>query len=191
MTSTVSTRDQILGCAQDLIQRQGYNGFSFRDVAGDIGIKSSSIHYYYPSKTDLAVAVATQYQTAFSEITNQIIAREDTAPATLKAFAEVFVTTLKQDNKLCLCGMLASEINSVEPELQSAISMFFNEQQDVLAAIFSKGQSKGELRADIEAADFAQTYLSALEGAMMLARVNKRPSDILIAADQMISLATA
>lgn len=191
MNSTVSTRDQILGCAQNLIQMRGYNGFSFRDIAGDIGIKSSSIHYYYPGKTDLAVAVAEQYQASFMEITDQLIARGETAAATLKAYAGVFVTTLTQDNKLCLCGMLASEINSAEPKLQSAIKAFFDQQQDVLTTIIARGQSEGEFRSNLDAADFAKTYLAALEGAMMLARVNQKPSDILITSDQMIALAVA
>lgn len=167
---------------------QGYNGFSFRDIASEVGVKSSSIHYYYPGKTDLAVAVATQYRSVFMELTDQLVVSHKTASAILEAYAGVFETTLKQENRLCLCGMLASEINSVEPELHSVISAFFNDQHEVLSTIISEGQSKGEFLSDLDATSFAKTYLATLEGAMMLARVNKRPSDIRLAAKQMVAL---
>ena len=188
MTATSSTRDQILDCAQGLIQTRGYNGFSFRDIASDIGIKSSSIHYYYPGKTDLAVAVAAKYRLDFTAVTHQLVTSKKTTLAKLEAYADLFEATLKHDNRICLCGMLASEVNSVEPELRSAIKAFFKDQQNVLIEIISEGQSKGEIRADLQTDDFAKAYLATLEGAMMLARVNSRPSDIQLAARQMIAL---
>lgn len=188
MTATSTTRDQILDCAQGLIQTRGYNGFSFRDIANDIGIKSSSIHYYYPGKTDLAVAVASKYRSNFTVITRELLENEKTTLAKLEAYADLFVATLKHENRICLCGMLASEVNSVEPELQSEIRAFFNDQHSVLTEIISDGQSKGEIRSDLQTADFAKAYLATLEGAMMLARVSLKPSDIQLASRQMIAL---
>ena len=188
MANTLNTREQILDCALRLIQIRGYNGFSFRDIANKVGVKSSSIHYHYPDKTGLAVAVATQYRSDFADLTDQLIKNHKSTPAILAAYAGVFKTTLEQENKLCLCGMLACEINSAAPELHSAIRAFFNDQHEVLTTIISKGQSEGEIHTNLNATDLAKTYLSTLEGAMMLARVNKKPSDIQIAADQMIAL---
>ncbi|MEP6344023.1 MAG: TetR/AcrR family transcriptional regulator [Maricaulaceae bacterium] len=188
MTATLSTRDQILDCAQGLIQTRGYNGFSFRDIASDIGIKSSSIHYYYPGKTDLAVAVASKYRSDFTEMTQDLLDSDTTSVAKLQAYADVFEVTLKHENRLCLCGMLASEVNSVEPELRAEIKAFFDDQHRVLMDILSDGQSKGEVRADLQTSETAKSYLAALEGAMMLARVNSTPSDIQQTAQQMIAL---
>ena len=187
MTATLSTRDQILDCAQGLIQTRGYNGFSFRDIATDIGIKSSSIHYYYPGKTDLAVAVASKYRSDFAAITEHLTESKATALAKLETYAGLFETTLNHENRICLCGMLASEVNSVEPALQSEVKAFFDDQHDILNTIISDGQSQGEIRADLRSADFAKAYLATLEGAMMLARVSKKPSDIIMAARQMIA----
>lgn len=188
MTAKASTRDQILDCAQGLIQTRGYNGFSFRDIAGDIGIKSSSIHYYYPGKTDLAVAVASKYRSGFTTATQQLVADKKTSIAILLGYADFFEMTLKRENRLCLCGMLASEVNSVESELRSEIKDFFNDQILFLKGVISKGQSNGEIRKDLQTEGFAKSYLAALEGAMMLARVDETPSDIISAARQMISL---
>ena len=120
--------------------------------------------------------------------TEKIAARETKAPEVLTAYAALFETTLKSESKLCLCGMLASEVNSIDPELRAEISDFFKEQHDLLAHIIARGQSKGEIRQQVETEDFAKAYLAALEGAMIMARINNAPSDIMRAADQMISL---
>jgi TetR/AcrR family transcriptional repressor of nem operon len=43
------------------VQARGYNALSFREIAKDVGIKSASIHYYFPTKGDLGVALAKRY----------------------------------------------------------------------------------------------------------------------------------
>ena len=49
---TQSVREQLLAHALELIQRRGYNGFSYRDLAELVGVKTSSIHYYFPYSGD-------------------------------------------------------------------------------------------------------------------------------------------
>ena len=39
------------------MQAGGFGGFSFREIAADVGIKSSSVHYHCPTKQDLAAAI--------------------------------------------------------------------------------------------------------------------------------------
>ena len=36
----------------------GYGGFSFHDVAVEIGIKNASVHHHFPTKATMAAAVA-------------------------------------------------------------------------------------------------------------------------------------
>ena len=60
-----SKQTDILDAAESRIRRFGYTGFSFRDVAADVGIKSASVHYHYPTKETLAAAVAARYSSRF------------------------------------------------------------------------------------------------------------------------------
>lgn len=188
MISAMTTKDLILDSAQRLIQTCGYNGFSFRDIAGDIGVKSSSIHYYYPSKSQLAVAVASKYRSDFMDVVHPLLANNETTIGFLNNYAALFQETLKNENRLCLGGMLASELNSVGAEVGSEIKGFFADQHDLLTDVIVRGQSNGEIRADVEASNFGKTYLAALEGAMILARTNGNLSDIELVAKQMIGL---
>ncbi|HJT14927.1 MAG TPA: helix-turn-helix domain-containing protein, partial [Dongiaceae bacterium] len=60
---TAETRARILDVAQGLIQQRGYNGFSYRDIADEVGIRAPTIHYYFPAKADLAAALVDRYAT--------------------------------------------------------------------------------------------------------------------------------
>lgn len=56
---------QIIDLSQELFQQKGYKAFSYRDLSKLIGIKTSSIHYYFPTKDDLALALVIRYKEAF------------------------------------------------------------------------------------------------------------------------------
>jgi TetR/AcrR family transcriptional regulator, transcriptional repressor for nem operon len=43
-----TVRDQLLDHARNLLMTRGYNGFSYRDLSALVGVKTSSIHYYFP-----------------------------------------------------------------------------------------------------------------------------------------------
>ena len=63
---TMENREQnILAAAEALVRERGYNGFSFREVAREVGIKSSSVHYHFPTKEDLGAAIAENYTENF------------------------------------------------------------------------------------------------------------------------------
>ena len=45
-----NSREAILTAARSAAQSHGYSGLNFRDLAEDVGIKSASIYYHFPSK---------------------------------------------------------------------------------------------------------------------------------------------
>ena len=64
---TNSKRDAILDIAEAMIRNAGFNAFSTRDVANAVGIKSASVHYHFPTKADMGVAVTERYTSRFLE----------------------------------------------------------------------------------------------------------------------------
>ena len=57
----MSTSEAILTAARDSMQVHGFGGLNFRDLAADVGIKAASIYHHFPSKAELAAAVAKRY----------------------------------------------------------------------------------------------------------------------------------
>ena len=64
---TQSVREQLLEHTLVLIRRRGFNGFSYRDLAELVGVKTSSIHYYFPTKDDLVLEAVKTYSAMMSE----------------------------------------------------------------------------------------------------------------------------
>src|SRR6201988_4888439 len=77
MTTTATrqksrTAEQILDLAETLIQTRGYSAFSYQDIADSLGIRKASIHYHFPSKTELGIAVIDRYIARFDAALTEI-----------------------------------------------------------------------------------------------------------------------
>lgn len=168
--STRSRQEEILSVAQDFIQTRGYNGFSYRDLATAIGIKSASIHYHFPTKGDLGQAVAIRYRRLFAQALDSLAESTEDTYELLSGYVALFRNTLVDCDRLCMCAALAGEIETVPESVQAEVALFFTEQQSWLAQALASAKEKGEVSAELSADTWATTFLSALEGAMLVSR---------------------
>ena len=179
----------ILHAARKLIMDRGFNGFSFRDVAASVGIKSASIHYHYATKADLAEATARAYRLTFKDLAEQIDAVS--AADKLRAYGALFVVTLRDQGQVCLGGMLAADIASLPDQVRMEVAQFFTEQNEWIENVVRDGQSNGQFRADLDATVFAKMFISGLEGAMMVSRGLEQPQDLEDALEMLVQLVQA
>ena len=80
METTKTVREQILDHAITLMMLRGYNGFSYRDLSELVGVKTSSIHYYYPSKDDLVLEAVHAYTQEVQSAVQTIDAAQPAQP---------------------------------------------------------------------------------------------------------------
>ena len=164
------TAQKILIVAQQSVQTKGFNGFSYRDLAAEIGIKTSSIHYHFPTKDALALELVKTYHAAFDAELDRITAESGNGRSQLEKYIKLFEHNLAVDNKFCLCGMLASEINSLSDDVKQAIQSFFAANELWLSQLITNGQKDGSIK-NISPPDLLATQLLAtLEGAMLISR---------------------
>lgn len=164
------TAQKILTVAQKNVQTKGFNGFSYRDLAQEIGIKTSSIHYHFPTKDDLALALIVAYREAFNLELEKIAAGGGNGRSQLEKYVKLFESNLAVDNKFCLCGMLASEINSLSDQVKQAIQGFFTDNELWLSQLIANGQQDGSFKISSSPNLIAAQLLATLEGAMLIAR---------------------
>lgn len=120
----MSSRDDILDNAERRIREGGFHGFSFRDLAADVGIKSSSVHYHFPTKEKLVEEVVKRYSARFLEALGD--ATDDrSAVEKLETLVDAFRHAMKKDRMMCLCGALGTEIaHAPEPVVKETRSFF-------------------------------------------------------------------
>jgi TetR/AcrR family transcriptional repressor of nem operon len=162
--------ERVVDAAEGLIQQHGYNGFSYDDVAQLVGIKKPSIHHHFPKKEELVAVVAQRYTHRFRSELLCIEGQHAKEPERLSAYAALFERTFAIDRRLCVCGMLGAETDSLPELVASEVAHFFKVNLDWLSLVIGEGQSAGLINARISAAALAEQFLCAMEGAMMVGR---------------------
>jgi TetR/AcrR family transcriptional repressor of nem operon len=59
-------RERILAAAERRIRAAGYNVVSFREIAAEVGVKSASVHCYFPQKQGLGAVLVRRYSQIFT-----------------------------------------------------------------------------------------------------------------------------
>lgn len=170
-----ATQIAVLDVAQEFLQTRGYNAFSFRDLADRVRIKTASIHYYFPTKGELCRALIARQREQVASAFEGIDAAGLDAPGKLGRYVGVFRGTLAAGNRMCLCGMLAADYATLEPDIVHDLRLSLIDHEVWLAAVLATGRAAGSLHFDGEERDEARSLLAALEGALLLARAFEEP----------------
>ncbi len=173
------TAEQILDLAEALIQTRGYSAFSYQDIADQLGIRKASIHYHFPSKTDLGIAVIDRYVARFDAALSAIAAdRSQASMAMLDFYLEPYLGFADTPDRICLCGALAGEILALPTEFRSRVGGFFRTHQAWLADILKRGAARGEFKLTAPATKLARLIFAALQGALLVKRTTGETTEL-------------
>jgi TetR/AcrR family transcriptional repressor of nem operon len=180
------TAERILDSAERLVQSRGFNGFSYADIATELGVTKASLHYHFPGKAELGQAVIGRYAVRFAEALEQIDARAGDAPAKLAAYAHIYADVLR-DRRMCLCGMLAADYDTLPQPMRDTVLRFFDDNDAWLANVFEQGQAEGSLRLDGSPREAARALVGGLEGALLISRPYDDPARFEAAAARLLT----
>lgn len=165
----MDTKEHILTVAQKLVQQRGFNGFSYADIAEEVGIRKASLHHHYATKAELGVALLASYSTQLDNELQRISALPVKADVKLADYAAIFRSSLSAD-RMCMGGMLASEWLTLDPAMLPSLKRFFERNVEWLTEVLAEGKSQKLFNLSGSAADHARILLSALQGALLIAR---------------------
>jgi TetR/AcrR family transcriptional regulator, transcriptional repressor for nem operon len=164
--NSIDTRETILAAARAAATAHGYGGLSFRELAKEVGIKSASIHYHFPTKGDLAAALARQYTESARGALQAILDAGIDPPACFKRYVALFRKALENGNRMCLCGILAAGYDDLPKEVRAEVVAFADLNVEWITKVLArvkgpKGQTKEQ---------WAQAIYAAIGGAQLAAR---------------------
>jgi len=175
----------VLEVAERLIQTRGFNGFSYADVAAEVGITKASLHYHFPTKAELGLSLVQRYQETFEDALAGLAHDGGDTRTLLEGYAELYRSVLRKD-RMCLCGMLAAEHSTLPAPMQRALQVFFDANERWLAGVLETGRRKGELKLAGAAREEARLLVAGLEGALLVARSYDDPGRFQDAAARLI-----
>jgi TetR/AcrR family transcriptional repressor of nem operon len=181
-----STRSRILDIGERLVQVRGFNGFSYADVAAELSVTKASLHYHFPSKADLGEAIIARYAERFADALAGIDAGGAAAPAKLAAYADLYAEVLRHE-RMCLCGMLAAEYETIPSPIRGAVVRFLDDNEAWLTAVLDQGRREGSLSFVSSTAVIARSIVSGLEGALLIARPYRAVERFETAAAQLLA----
>ena len=188
MVRDINTAERIMDVAQEMVQTRGYHAFSYRDISERIGIKTASIHYYYPSKPDLAKALLSRIRGMFEGALEEIDAEGGDVKTRLRKFTGIFLDTYGDDGRLCPFCMIATTQKTIPDEVQDEVKLFWSKGEEWLQNLLEEGQETGDLEL-IESVQFlSRMMVSSLEGAMVVAKAFDDRTRLEDTADFMLSM---
>jgi TetR/AcrR family transcriptional repressor of nem operon len=183
------TTTRILDASERLLQVRGYNGFSYGDVARELGVTRAALHYHFPGKAELGQALIERYATRFAGALAGLDATAPDAAAKLQGYVALYADVLG-DDRMCLCGMLAAEHRTLPEPLRQAVCDFFAANTAWLRRTLEEGCADGSLHCPGTAEATASVVLGALEGAMLITRLDGDVTRFRATADHLLDSLT-
>ncbi|MEO1574454.1 MAG: TetR/AcrR family transcriptional regulator [Pseudomonadota bacterium] len=166
----MDTRDALLTAAEDVCRKRGYDGFSYADLAREVGIRKASIHHHFPTKADLAVALIDSYSDAFFAALERIEQRHETSAGRLRAYLSRYRRALEGGESVCLCVSMSLGRDRLSDAGLAGLKRFHERSHAWLLRAFEQAQSDQGVRDLGAPVDEARACLAMVEGAQLIAR---------------------
>jgi TetR/AcrR family transcriptional repressor of nem operon len=131
-----------------------------------VGIKAASIYYYFPSKADLAAAVAKRYWENAAVALETLVAGSSGPAGALRRYPETFRWALENENRMCLSGFMAAEYDDLPEVVKKEVQTF----ADMNVAWLSKILSAAKVVSPKKSEERARAIFAAVGGAQLMAR---------------------
>jgi TetR/AcrR family transcriptional regulator len=168
--------EAILVAAGRLFGELGVAGTTMSRLAEEVGLKQSSLYYYFRSREAVTAALVARANVVPLELVDRIRAEGGSAPAQLHRFIRGDVEAL------CLLPFDIGEIHRIAARERARFGDYWDERARLerrLATIIRRGVAEGDLRT-VDAMFTALTIMSHDEGVQNWYRLGTRrkPADI-------------
>lgn len=173
----MSTRLEIISIGDTLLREKGYNAFSFSDISARLKIKNASIHYHFPTKTALGLAIIAEHRKQFETLTEK---NSNKSPLQkLEAFLSIY-DVAKSQKKICLVGSLATDLYTVQEEIQQHMKKLVNDILSWVMLILEEGKQKKVFHFTSDTRTKALMIITNMLAALQLTRLTHQKDFLLI-----------
>lgn len=166
----MDTRTALLDSAERAARQRGYDGFSYADLARDVGIRKASIHHHFPTKADLALDLIERYATAFADALADIKDTSSNAAEQLRAYHALYRQALADGTQVCLCVAFSTGRDRLSAPVLAELNQFHASSIAWLTDTFAAAKADRSVDAVGDPDAEARATLALMEGAQLLAR---------------------
>ncbi len=171
--ASLDTRQALIHAAVDRIETVGFCAFSYRDLSERVGIRTPSIHYHFPTKGDLGVAVIRHAEAEALELYRQVEAQHPDAAARYRAKISHAKEFALKDERMCVFGSLLSDYASLPPEMQQELARIEAWVHATHTRWLDEGRRAGQLYFPGDPASMGALILCTFQGVLMQHRAQR------------------
>ncbi len=165
-----NTKDAILDTAESLLQERGFNAFSYQHISEQLGVKNAAIHYHFPNKAGLGVAVIERYNRNFHDWVARHQQRGTKPLAMLRGYFAIPLRFMRDGQKACPLGVLEAEFGAIPDPMRDAVRTLDADIRGFLSEALEQGRQQAVFQFNGTAQDKALLVVSALQGALQISR---------------------
>ena len=182
-----ATRDRIVAAAAALMFERGVAGTSLDDVKAEAGVSSSQLYHYFTDKRSLVSAVIAHQTEAVLAGQQPHLAQLDSIAA-LREWRDVLVGFRRElhCHGGCPIGSLGNELADADPDARAEVAAGFRRWETSIREGLRAMYARGELARAAKADDLAIALLAAIQGGILLSRIQRSAKPMEIALDTVI-----
>lgn len=164
------TRKRILDIAEELLLTRGFNAFSYQFVSTELGVRNAAIHYHFPHKTDLGVALIQRYRRRlmrFIQAQTELGVEQQ-----LERYFDLAESYFSHEQQVCPSGMLTTEFHTLPEAMRQEAAAFIAEMRAWSVAIALRGRAEGVFNYPGDETAMGALMFASMQGGLQLARVD-------------------
>jgi AcrR family transcriptional regulator len=165
MIQSEQTRERIVAAASRLFVRKGFAATSIADLAKAVKVTKGALYHHFESKEAIFFAVIQSIRTAWTNAVARQVVQSRDAISRLEALLDGQARFLQSNESFCLVlNGLMMEMDGMNPRYLGALQEVYAEMARFIQQIVKKGQTAGQIRADIDSEHTALAIVGMFRG---------------------------
>jgi TetR/AcrR family transcriptional repressor of lmrAB and yxaGH operons len=179
-------RERMIESAAVLFRERGVHGTSFSDVIEHSGAPRGSIYHHFPGGKAQLAAEATRYASQYTAGALTAALADDDPVVAVRAFVALWRKLLRSTDFASGCPVVSATLEGDRsPAARDAAGVAFRQWEELLAGALERRSVEAD-----RARGLATLIVSAVEGAIVLARAQRSLAPLERVADELEALVT-
>ena len=183
------TKDKILAEAACLMHKKGFEATTINDLVKATGLKKGCLYFHFSGKDELSLAVLEKAKADFFTFLDSLLEGKTPGDRLNNLFRGL--QDAQRDMGFsggCIFGNTALEMGDKDENLAAFVRGVFDELTEKVRKVVKAAQVTGQVRKDIAAGTLARHIVMAIEGGIMLTRLEKNEKPLKDCVDSLRTL---
>lgn len=171
----IETRSSVIEGASKVFESAGYGNASLSEISTQSDVTKGALYFHFKSKEEIALAVIEAQHARSRDAGDKVSALGQKALPTIIELCRVFGQQLLDDVVVRAGIRLTFEASAFDADVTGP----YQDWIDTMAFLAAQAQAEGDIRDDVDAAEFARYLVASFTGVQMVSNVLTGRADVM------------